>query len=204
MIDVYWGLRNLTTLKDMVFAAYESSITILEFHTYIIRLVNRLVRIVHQNILTSLNQNALIFKLFGNAALAHVVMFMRENPVHHSFNELLSARIRINVEAIDMPSFQLQYPEMILWILIMGGFGSIGTDSQWWFAKHVAKACLVQGIARTNEIAFFLIEFFWTDLYQYPIFTEFWNDVATAMKGGNKPVRVVDLTTSESPPASAE
>lgn len=201
------GLRNLTALKDLVFAAYESPITPLEFNTLVGRLVVSLVRIVHQDIPTSSNQNALIFRLFGNAALAHVVMFMREIYERHFFSELLSSRIRTNVEDIDMPSFQLQYPEMMLWILIMGGFGSIGsigTDNQWWFAKVVAEACLAQGIARTNEIAFFLSEFFWTDLYHLPIYTEFWDDVATAMKGGNKPVRVVDLTASESPPASAE
>jgi hypothetical protein len=41
-------------------------------------------------------------------------------------------------------------------------------------------------------------------LYQYHIFKEFWDDVAMAMKGENTAIRVVDLTTSESPPASAE
>jgi hypothetical protein len=188
----------------MVFATHEFPITPLEFQTYLCRLASRLVRIVHQDVPTSSNQNAVIFRLFGNAALAHVVMFMRKTPMHHSASELLSARIRTNVQAIDVPSFQLQYPEMMLWILLMGGFGSIGTDSQWWFAKHVAEACLAQGIALTNEIGFFLTEFFWTDLYQYHIFTEFWDDVATAMKGENTVSRVVDLTTSESPPASAE
>jgi hypothetical protein len=203
-IDVYWGLRNLTALKDLVFAAYEPPITLSEFNTYVGRLVSRLVRIVHQDVPSSSNQNALIFRLFGNAALAHVVMFMRETYMHHFFNELLSSRIRTNVEEIDMPSFQLQYPEMMLWILIMGGFGSIGTDNQWWFAKVVAEACLAQGIAHTNEIVFFLTEFFWTDLYQYPIYMEFWDDVTRAMKGENKPVRLVDLTASESPPTSAE
>jgi hypothetical protein len=203
-IDVYWGLRNLAALVDMVFATHEFPITPLEFQTYLCRLASRLVRIVHQDVPTSSNQNAVIFRLFGNAALAHVVMFMRKTPMHHSASELLSARIRTNVQAIDVPSFQLQYPEMMLWILLMGGFGSIGTDSQWWFAKHVAEACLAQGIALTNEIGFFLTEFFWTDLYQYHIFTEFWDDVATAMKGENTVSRVVDLTTSELPPASAE
>jgi hypothetical protein len=191
-------------LKDLVFAAYEPPITLSEFNTYIGRLVSRLVRIVHQDVLTSSNQNALIFKLFGNATLIYVVIFMRKTYKHHFFNELLSSRIRTNVEEIDMLSFQLQYPEMMLWILIIGGFGSIGTDNQCWFAEVVAEACLAQGIAQMNEIAPFLTESFWTDLYQYPIYMEFWDDVTRAMKGENKTDRLVDLIASESPPTSAK
>ncbi len=84
---------------------------------------------------------------------------------HSFFSKLLSSRIRTNVEKIDMLSFQLQYPEIMLWVLIMGGFGSIRTKSQKWFAKAVADACLAQGIAHTDEIALFLIEFFWIELY---------------------------------------
>jgi hypothetical protein len=202
-IEVYWGLHNLAALKDLIFASDKSTITRLEFHSYVSRLVNRLVNIVQYDIPNSLNQNALIFRLFGNAALAHVVMFMRDTPMHHSFCELLSTRIRTTLEVIDVPSFQLQYPEMMLWILVMGGFASIGTDNQWWFAKLVAEACLAQGIARTTEIAFFLTEFFWTDLYLYPMYTEFWDDVSMAVEGGNNVVRVVDLASSESSPAFA-
>jgi hypothetical protein len=189
-IDVYRGLRNLAALKDLVFASDDTSITLLEFYSYVGRLVNRLVRIVYQDVPNSPNQNALIFRLFGNAALAHVVMFMRETPMHHSFSELLSARIRTNLETIDMPSFQLQYPEMMLWILLIGGLGSIRTDNRLWFAKLVAEACLAQGIAHTNEISFFLTEFFWTEVYQYSLYTVFWDDIAMALEAGNTAVTV--------------
>jgi hypothetical protein len=202
-IEAYWGLHNLAALKDLIFASHKSTITRLEFHSYVGRLVCRLANIVQYDIPYSPNQNALIFRLFGNAALAHIVMFMRDAPMHHSFCELLSSRIRATLEIIDIPSFQLQYPEMMLWILLMGGFGSVGTENQWWFAKLVAEACLAQGIARKTEIAFFLTEFFWTDLYLYPMHTEFWDDISTAIEGGDKAVRVVDLASSESPPAFA-
>ncbi len=86
---------------------------------------------------------------------------------------------------------------------MIGGFGSIGTDNQWWYAKLVAESCLATGIAKTNEIAFFLTEFFWTDLYIYPVYTEFWDDVCVAVEGGNAVPRVVDELDglgSESPP----
>lgn len=202
-IEVYWGLRNLTATKDLISASQLPAITRVEFHSYTGRLVGRLINIVQHEIPDSPNQNALIFRLFGNAALAHVVMFLRDNPVGHPFSELLSTRIRASLEMIDIPTFQLRYPEMMLWILIMGGLGAIGTDNQWWFAKLVAEMCHTTGIARTTEISFFLMEFFWTDLYLYPTYTEFWNDVAENVEGGNTVARVVDeldLASSESPP----
>jgi hypothetical protein len=93
---------------------------------------------------------------------------------------------------------------MMLWILLMGGLGSIGTDNQWWYAKLVAESCIATGIAKTTEIAFFLTEFFWTDLYLCPIYTEFWDDIAVIVEGGNTVATVVDeldLASSESPPA---
>jgi hypothetical protein len=74
----------------------------------------------------------------------------------------------------------------------MGGFGSIGTENKWWYAKLVAESCLATGIAKTTEIAFFLTEFFWTDLYLYPIYTEFWDDVVVAVEGGHTMSRLVD------------
>lgn len=201
-IEVYWGLRNLTATKDLISASQKRTIRRLEFHSCTGRLVRRLIDIVQHEIPDSSNENALIFRLFGNAALAHVVMFLRDNPLGHPFSELLSARIRASLEVIDIPTFQLRYPEMMLWILMMGGLGAIGTDNQWWFAKLVAEMCHSSGIARTTEIAFFLTEFFWTDLYLYPTYKEFWDDVAVAVEGGNGAPRVVDeldIPGSESP-----
>lgn len=200
MIEVYWGLHNLSALNDLRFTSQKSTITRMEYNTYVGRLVVRLVNIVQYDVPDSPNTNALIFKLFGNAALVHVVLFMRIAPMHHSFSELLSARMRKTLEMVDVPAFQLQYPEMMLWILLMGGLGSIGTKDQWWYARLVADACLAQGIARTNEIMFFLAEFLWTDLYLFPFCTDFWEDVAMAVQGEHSPTRVIDLRRSESPP----
>jgi hypothetical protein len=203
MIEVYWGLRNLTATKDLNPTSPKPAMTRGEFYSCAGQLVSRLINIVQYETPESPNQNALIYKLFGNAALAHIIMFLRDNPLRHSFAELLSARIRTSLELINVPSFQLQYPEMMLWILIMGGFGAIETDNQWWYAKLVAESCVATGIARTAEIAFFLTEFFWTDLYLCPVYKEFWDDVAVVVEGGNSISRVVDeldLANSESPP----
>jgi hypothetical protein len=86
---------------------------------------------------------------------------------------------------------------MMLWILLMGGFGAIKTDNQWWFAQLIADSCLATGIRTKAEIVFSLTEFFWTDLYLYPLFTDFWDIVSTAMEVGNIVARVDELESSE-------
>ena len=205
MIEVYWGLHNLAAMKDLVVTSQRPAIKSLDFHTHTGRLASRLIHIVQNDGLDSRNnKNAELFRLFGNAALAHIIIFLRDIPLQHPFSELLSRRILNSLQTIDLARFQLQYPEMMLWILVMGGFGAIGTENQWWFAKQIAVMCQEIGIVRTTEIAFFLVEFFWTDLYLYPVYTEFWDDVALAVQGGqNNVVRVVDeldIASSESPP----
>ncbi len=42
-----------------------------------------------------------------------------------------------------------------------------------------------------TEIAFFLTEFFWTDLYLYPVFSEFWVDVPNTMDVENSVARII-------------
>ncbi|KAE9364208.1 hypothetical protein N431DRAFT_431140 [Stipitochalara longipes BDJ] len=198
-INVYWGLRNITAMKDLT-ATFEKppKLSWKELFSHIGRLVGRLLNIVHHDLPPSRNQNDKIYALFGNAALSHIVMFLRSKPLHQSFSELFSERIRGTLEIVDLPTFQMQYPEMMLWILIIGGMGAIHTKSQWWFAQLVAESCLAIGIVTTAEIAFFLTEFFWTDLYLDPVFMEFWDDVATALEVVNNMESVVDeLDSSE-------
>lgn len=107
-IEVYWGLRNLTATKDLISASLKPAIPRAEFYSYTGQLVGRLINIVQYDIPDSPNHNGLIYRLFGNAALAHIVMFLRDHPLRHSFAELLSARIRKSLEMINIPSFQLQ------------------------------------------------------------------------------------------------
>jgi hypothetical protein len=192
-IDVYWGLRNITAIKQAN-ANLEKAPKLgwKELFSHISRFVNRFLGIVHYDLPPSRNQNDQIYALFGNAALSHIVMFLRGKPLRHSFSVLLSERIRAGLEMADLPSFQMQYPEMMLWILIIGGLGAVKTQSQWWFAQLVAESCLATGIARTSEISFFLEEFFWTDQYIHPTFTEFWDDVAIALEVDNSEGTVVD------------
>jgi hypothetical protein len=101
----------------------------------------------------------------------------------------MSARIRACLEMIDIQAFQLAYPELMLWIIIIGGLASLGTEDQEWFTKLLAQSCSSGGISGTNELALSLTDFMWSGFYLGPIFDEFWDDVSivrAVLVEGNK------------------
>jgi hypothetical protein len=65
---------------------------------------------------------------------------------------------------INLPAFQVAYPEMMLWVIMVGGLASITTVHQEFFTKILADACLAVGINNpTEELPVFLAEF-WADV----------------------------------------
>jgi hypothetical protein len=127
-----------------------------------------------------------IFKLFANAVIFHINMFMRDLPRGLPFYNLLSDRLRVNLEAVDLVYLHKEYPEMILWILLMGGLGSSGTPNRQWYANLFAEICISSGLRGGNAISHALAGFLWTELYRTPVTIGFWNDVARAqgIEGG--------------------
>jgi hypothetical protein len=179
-IKTYWGLRNLTALKDVVSCSQEYNEQMLSYSDMLERVERQVVNIVQSEPILSSSENLLIYRLFGNAALLHIYMFMRDLPRGLPFFHMLSNRIRQLLEVVDIERLQMQYPEMVLWILIMGGLGGNGTPNRSWFASELAEACEASGVRGGNEVAFTLAEFIWTELYRSPVTMGFWNDVTIA------------------------
>ncbi|KAH6712475.1 hypothetical protein BKA61DRAFT_736866 [Leptodontidium sp. MPI-SDFR-AT-0119] len=180
-IEVYRILRYLIAEKEMVLGSQKMG-TEAEFESlrsYTDQLMHRLIALVQHKIPKS-NQNAVIYSLFGNAALAHIVMFTRNATPRVGVPILMSTRIRTSLDIINLRSFQIAYPEMMLWIIMMGGLASIGTPDQGWFIKLLEESCRAAGIAGTAELALSLTEFLWSEFYLGPIFEDFWDDVFLA------------------------
>jgi hypothetical protein len=116
-VEVFSMLRHLLTERGKVAAQQGSEITDAEFQSlelYTHLLMHRLVAIVqYENSNSSRSsQNGLIFNLFGNAGLAHIFLFTIKTPSAAPLSILLSKRIRTALEKINLPSFQIAYPEV--------------------------------------------------------------------------------------------
>jgi hypothetical protein len=175
-IDVLKGLRYYTSTKDNLPSSHEMA----ELQPILDgsgRLDRRLMKIIRLDILNPPDQMTVIFKLFGNAALIHQIMFIRQSPIRLSLTNILSSRIRILLEGADLSLLRAQYPDMMLWILVVGGIGGIGTPNQWWYAGLLVDACLAMGVRTREELVATLADFLWSDQYLGPVAVKFWNDV---------------------------
>jgi hypothetical protein len=192
MIEVYRILQHLIAKRERYAGSQKMEISEMEFQSlqsYCTQLMYRLIALIQYEIPHPLNRNAVVFRLFGNAAVAHILMFTYNLPPRSGTHVLMSTRIRASLEFIDIRAFQLAYPEMMLWIIMIGGLGSLGTEDQEWFIQLLAQSCHGAGIDGTAELALSLTEFLWSGFYLGPIFDEFWDDVAVAravMEAGKK------------------
>ncbi|KAH7363780.1 hypothetical protein BKA65DRAFT_545694 [Rhexocercosporidium sp. MPI-PUGE-AT-0058] len=192
-IHLYSALRSVTPLPEreaLAMIGDDNPTPVFQYKGQLERLERRSLALV-LSASDSSNQNLVIYQLFGNAALIHALLFMRDSPASVPLARLLSDRIQRALEAVDLQIYLLQYPEMILWILIMGGFGATGTATQQNFAVILAESCLALGVVGGSEIASMVGEFLWYDLYCSPMTMAFWNSVAIE-QGGGVQITVVD------------
>jgi hypothetical protein len=176
-VKVYWGMRNLIGLKEACLHLTRK----VEFPSWsdmVERLKRRVVALLQSEVIKSGNPKLSIFVLFGNAAILHICMFMRDLSRGMPLYKLLSSRLRATIEAVDLAYLHKQYPEMMLWILLIGGLGSTGTPNRGWYAGLFAKTCRALGLRGGNAIPYALTEFLWSELYRSPMTIGFWNDVA--------------------------
>jgi hypothetical protein len=115
-IEVYAMLRHLIMEKEKVIAAQSSKVTDEEFDlflSYSQLLMHRLAALIQFSNSPKPGQNVEIFRLLGNAGLAHIFMFTSKHPRGH-IRIFISTQIRIILETIDIRSFQIAYPEVWL------------------------------------------------------------------------------------------
>ncbi|RDW75542.1 hypothetical protein BP6252_06684 [Coleophoma cylindrospora] len=181
MIYIYWGIKNLFELKQIVLAQ-RGRVEIVSYSAMLDRLQRGLVRLIQSKPLTPPfgNRDCSIFRLFGYAAIIHIYFFMRDFPRGIPFFHMLTSRVRQLLEISDVPKLQEHFPQMMLWIVMMGGLGGIRSPNSQWFATLVAGSCDELKLNGGNEVSSMLKDFLWSDLYRSPVTRGFWEEVATA------------------------
>lgn len=185
MISTYKDLRTLTALKESICFSPMSSRESQEFeasaHT-IEYLERRCLSIMHSPFLDPYSSSPTygIYTLFSNASLIHIMIFMRESPRRLPFAHILSNRIRDCLDNIDLKAFQIQYPELFMWVLIMGGLGGVGSENQAWFAGLLAIAAREAGMMGLTDVILVCKDWLWTKLYVDEVGEGFWADFEAA------------------------
>jgi len=186
--EIISGLRYLMALKDVNIAT--GSVSLEEFERHSIEmecLETQVIAILldpHVRSVTSKDpsQNRyLIYSLFANAYFIHDIMFFKGDPLRLLYSNIFSLRIRESLQGLDdkqKEKLAAQYPEMMLWILLMGGIGGIGTKDHGWFVGGLADLCSKTGLNGSQEIGLALEEFVWTEMYTATAYKRFWNQIA--------------------------
>lgn len=179
-IAVYWDLRKLSALKEVASCRPDRHVEMAFYSDTLELLERRVIQIARHKDLLYPATDLVIYHLFADAVILHIYLFMRDLPRGLPFFHLMSSTLRQLLECLDVQRFYIQYPEMMLWILVMGGLGAIGTSSRTWFASLVAEICSISGLRGVEDVALILEEFLWCEMYRSPVTSGFWNDVAEA------------------------
>jgi hypothetical protein len=183
-IKAYYLLRYLVDEKEKLYCIPPppgTRITKEDFQLGTDHLMRQLTNIVQYNIPKTSKSNALIYGLFGYAALTHAVAFVCKPSRIGSPVQISVERIRARLEVINIPAFQIAYPEMMLWIILVGGLASITTVHRDFFINILADACLATGINNPiEELPIFLADFMWSAFYINPAAKGFWDQVSAA------------------------
>lgn len=195
LIDIYWGFRSLVPISPIEAATLISkgqNSAVLEYKSRLEKLERRALLLEHSKDLVPLESHLPILKLFGSAALIHVMLFLRDSPCSTALSHTLSTRIKDILQSGNTQTLQRAFPEMF-WIVMMAGIGGIGTHNQKFFAKCLAIMCLKSGQPGTKD-------FMWFDNYLGACAMPFWNDVAVAQgrdNGVQTEMQIVDRTRQE-------
>jgi hypothetical protein len=184
-ISTHLALRSITALKDTICFSPNFSQGPLDFETSahtIESLERRCLSIIQSPLLEPYSPSPIhaIYSLFGRASLIHIMVFMRESARRLPFARILSNRIRDCLGSVDLSVFQIQYPELLMWVLVMGGLGGAGTENQMWFAGLLARAARAVGVVGVSDVEMVCSEWLWTRLYMDEVTEGFWADFEVA------------------------
>ncbi|KAG9236250.1 hypothetical protein BJ875DRAFT_235400 [Amylocarpus encephaloides] len=194
-VEVFWSLRTLTLAKEKVTGGRAKQKDGESWSEILNYLERRVIRIAQSfEAYGGGGPDTFIYYIFSTAMTLHIIMFLHDHSQGLPLLYLLSTRIRRQIELSNIPMLQLRYPEMMMWVLVLGGLSAANAEKRTWFAGLLAQGCEASGIRGGNELALTLTEFIWTELYRCPFAARFWKDVAVAqnMEGGYETVRLTD------------
>jgi hypothetical protein len=193
--DCYWGLKNLIPLppdEAMVLIHHGQAVQFLEYKTKLDTLERRAIMISQSRSKNArTNKGMIIFRLFGSATLIHALLLLRDSPCSVPLCYVISGRMKdiLDTDSKEVERLKMIFPEMMLWILLMAGFGSVGTGNEGMFAKAIASQVTILSHGKGDEdedegevnvaveIEKLLRRFIWFDGYKGPEMKAFWDQV---------------------------
>lgn len=193
-IDVYWGLKNLTPIRPAegerlvgtgqrkVMSEYKLRLEALERRSLILSQLRTHDPASSPSSDSDSDSDDLIYRLFGSASLIHVLLFLRDSPSSIPLCWLLSRRIKEALRPDNIRSLVTQFPEMMGWILLMAGAGSMGAEHSEFCVGLFVQVITRFGFRTASQLESAMGAFMWFDAYGGEDTAGFWERVAAVKK----------------------
>lgn len=200
-VEVYWGLKNLTPIRPAegerlvgtgqgkVMSEYKVRLEALERRALILSQLKTQDRASSPNSDSDFSSDVLIYRLFGSAALIHVVLFLRDSPSSIPLSWVLSWRMKESLHPDNIRSLMTQFPDMMGWVLLMAGVGSMGAGHAEFCVGLFVQAIARSGFRSAAQLESAMGNFMWFDSYRGEEMVGFWERAAFV-----KRVTLVDRT----------
>lgn len=167
---IFWGLRNLSLLKETANMTEGLSCESISFSDRV-ELIERETENLLHDALQDNNPNpgpknpspSVMFVLFAYSTLIYINSIFRE-LVPSFITMILAHRLEISMDIEDSELNILlgTFPELMLWILFLGG-GASRPKSKIWFAKTASKILRVQKLEEETDITAASMSFLWPE-----------------------------------------
>lgn len=91
------------------------------------------------------NPGTAFVKAFLDSAFTYIYMFLRDIPKVSPLFRLLTTRVQASLEDIDLRSASESFPDLLLWMLMVGDTSSPGRV---WFAHRLKELCVFQNLKK--------------------------------------------------------
>jgi hypothetical protein len=167
---IFWGLRNLSVLKETANVTEGLSYESISFSDRVELIERETENLLHDTLHITTPGSAprkrspiLIVTLFAYATLIYINSLFRE-LVPSFITMVLAQRLEISMDIEDAELNILlgTFPELMLWILFLGG-GAARTKPKIWFAKTASKILRVQKLEEEKSITAASTSFLWPE-----------------------------------------
>jgi hypothetical protein len=93
----------------------------------------------------------------------------------------LVIRLKVALESIDLPLFYGFYPDILIWILFLGGDSSAGPLERAWFVSQLVIVVTPSKLRQWKDVRDSLLGFFYLDSAHQGAFQVLWAEVQIAV-----------------------
>jgi hypothetical protein len=143
--NIYWRLRQLAAIINIVSSRDSPRLDEIFFSNKMDTIEREVIELMQSEFFKTSNPGTAFVKAFLDSAFTYIYMFLRDIPKVSPLFRLLTTRVQASLEDIDLRSASESFPDLLLWMLMVGDTSSPGRV---WFAHRLKELCVFQNLKK--------------------------------------------------------